>query len=288
MNIAPRLEMKTKDKDVRFPAVVEPKYDGEFNVYFNGKLINRHGRVRANTAITDTLLSIFGSDCVLYGELIKEGGQAGDIFKLNSDKDNPTCYMVFDVLHYQGEDLTKHPLMERKTLLSQIWDTLPDGAVWNTCTGDFNVDIVLGTKVHTHQELWREYQQATKSGYEGVVVKPLNSVLPVTSWVKLKTEFTSDLRVYKVCQDQERIEVEHDVYNEAGDYLFNVVTGVKCVDKYKKDIKVGDIVEVKYNQILGSGSLRHPVYVRKRDDKTRGDSITVRRGGDESEDEQSE
>ncbi|MDD5496765.1 MAG: hypothetical protein PHP46_06705, partial [Candidatus Omnitrophica bacterium] len=60
---------------------------------------------------------------------------------------------------------------------------------------------------------------------------------------------------------QERIEVL--VHNGAN----SKPVGVKVMNKVKATLKVGDIVEIEHQGILSQGGLRHPVFVRLREDK---------------------
>jgi len=274
MNIAPRLEMHNKDKDIRYPCYVEVKYDGEFCVYTKGKLINKYGRVRKDIPITRRLHELFGNS-ILYGELLGTDGQAGDIYKLNSDKANPSHYVVFDVVKTStGVDMMNTKYEDRREILSEIAERMQVQAEPNS-DGDCVV-IIGGILCTDGQQLWREYQTITRAGYEGVVCKPANSILrrQPLSWVKIKTKATADLMVQLIDPNRERIEVTYDVFN-GSNFKSNHTLGVKCSNKQKAELKQGDIVEIEYQSVLEGGSLRHPVYKRKRDDKTIGDNITL-------------
>jgi len=272
MNIAPRLEMKTLDKDVRYPCFVEPKYDGEFCVFWRGKLINKYGRVRSNIPITDKLISIFGTNATLYGELLGTDGKAGDIYNLNSNKQNPSRYVVFDIAELDGKDVSLSYYDARKNLIfkkaqqANYTSEVTDDLVW----------IIGGIVVRNGQELWKEYQTLLRAGFEGVVTKPTNSILRFPlSWVKLKNKATADCKVTLIDEFKERIEVGYWVGSKP--HTTRTLTicdlGVKVSNKDKATLKTGDIVEIEYQQVLDSGKLRHPVFKRKRDDKAEADTI---------------
>jgi hypothetical protein len=78
----------------------------------------------------------------------------------------------------------------------------------------------------------------------------------------MKAKRTADLEVVSISDTQERIEVAVPVTPEKD--LF-VKCGVKVCDKKKKTLALGDIVEIEYQVQLPSGSLRHPVFIRKRE-----------------------
>jgi len=127
-----------------------------------------------------------------------------------------------------------------------------------------HVRIVDSSRVMTKDDVRLHYEHYVNAlHYEGIVVKSADSrlIMGVSPWVKLKKKETSDLEVISIDQTQERIEVlVHNGTASKG-------VGVKVMNKVKATLKVGDIVEIEHQGILSKGGLRHPVFIRRRDDK---------------------
>ncbi len=118
--------------------IFEPKIDGHRLIYsqFSGRtnLYTRH-RTECFKQYPELLESSFDKDIVLDGEVAVADPETGRVdFELvmkrflarKEDKINfmsqtlPVTYVVFDILHYDGQDTRKLPLQERKELLQAI------------------------------------------------------------------------------------------------------------------------------------------------------------------------
>ena len=82
--------------------------------------------------------------------------------------------------------------------------------------------------------------------------------------MKVKKKDTLDLEVVHIDPTLERIEV---YFRDTANQMKAVHVGVKCLNKDKHNLKIGDIVEISHMGVLSKGSLRHPVFLRKREDK---------------------
>ncbi|MBD7967748.1 ATP-dependent DNA ligase [Paenibacillus gallinarum] len=118
--------------------IFEPKIDGHRLIYSNQagktKLYTRH-RTECLRQYPELLENPFDKDIVLDGEIACVDPETGRVdFELimkrflarKEDKINlytrtlPVTYVVFDILHYDGQDTRKLPLHERKALLQEI------------------------------------------------------------------------------------------------------------------------------------------------------------------------
>lgn len=237
---------------IKYPCCAEVKYDGECDFLIVGKhrkseLINKYGLVRTDCPITQTLCSL-PPKTILIGELYYGDGTDGSLYKLIANKlSHELKYAVFDILSLGGEDLRDKPYEERRRLASSILLPLPHS------------HLVERHQVKSAKDLESVFQDVIDRGYEGIVIKNAGSPLPYgsNSWVKKKRFQTADCRVVLIDPTLDRIEVEVD----------DRVVGVKVVKKKKDSLAIGDIVEIRYQSRLLSGSLRHPVFVRKRENK---------------------
>jgi ATP-dependent DNA ligase len=240
---APQLpELRGKLETLRYPAYVEPKIDGEPNWFVNDKgtchLINKSGKIRLSCPITEELRHI---EHRLLGELCWGDGKAGSLYELlKHQTDDRLKFMVFDV------DLPRSYIQRHRWLQQHV----------NTTN---HVNVIQNYLAYTKVNVMYFYNYLVNNGYEGAVVKSHDSRLIVgpCPWIKIKKKETLDLKVVQISTTQERIEV----------LCGEKRVGAKCLDKYKKNLKVGDIVEIEHQGVLDGGGLRHPVFIRKRDDK---------------------
>ena len=157
----PNIKPYKKDTPISYPAGVEVKFDGEF-VYWNGEdaLVNK----RENPKYTISRLP----RREVYGELYSGNGKS--FYMLNKNK----------VVLFDTGDYGKRPYIQRRTDLEVI--------------SKLGVDITPMIICHTEKELKNRFKAIIKQGYEGVVVKPLNS-LDDSTWVKIKGEYSAKLLV---------------------------------------------------------------------------------------------
>lgn len=237
---------------MRYPVYVEEKYDGitnwlivpsihdpEIDGIEGPYLINGNGKITFDLPITREI-EMSSNPYRLLGELHYRDGRAGDFYKLKGADEDDLKFTAFDV------DLSLAYSDRRKWLVENIKATR-------------HIHLALAVMALNKEQVLEVYNSCVKMGMEGVVVKSFDSRLIMGScpWVKIKKTETLDLKVVSISPNQERIEVLHG----------NIRVGVKCVNKYKRDLKVGDIVEIEHKGVLEGGSLRHPVFKRLREDK---------------------
>lgn len=99
---------------------------------------------------------------------------------------NPVKLVVFDILMYDGENLTNKPLRERKKYLDLVFNKLKD---------IISIELVPNSHGLTTKEF---YNQIVSVGGEGLVVKDLDSTYDIKGkrageWVKIKRSVTGSL-----------------------------------------------------------------------------------------------
>jgi ATP-dependent DNA ligase len=246
---------------MNYPAFVECKMDGEYTVIFYKRgvkcfTVNKYGKVREDyPALLELYVALEHSEadsCTMLAELYFKDGKLGRLYDLNSNKESDTLKLhVFDVAGINGQHVGKLPLVERKELLFEL-------------IGSLQCKTQMAYSKNDVENMFQE--TAFKFGYEGIVVKSLASTLTMgpCDWVKMKYKDRSDYEVRVVDPVLERIEV--NVPHITGGMTNGTVNvGCKAPNRYKKHIKVGDMVTIEHQGVLDSGSLRHPVLIPRKE-----------------------
>ena len=258
-------ELRGRLSQIRYPAYVEAKIDGEMNWYVPMApdmflpgtedapyLINKSGKMRMDFPVVDELPQIGPK---LLGELYWDAGKAGDLYEfLKHQTDDELKYCVFDV-NMPG------PYTHRREWLKKNIKTTP------------HVTVASAIEVYSKRDAVWNYHNLINEGYEGVVVKNADSrfTMGPCGWVKLKKKDTTNYIVNAIDPDRERIEIlvptvdgdnRKSIFSHGLGGWF-VPVGVKVSDKDKADLKVGDIVTIEHQGVLSNGGLRHPIFKGK-------------------------
>ncbi|KAF0220188.1 MAG: DNA ligase [Geobacteraceae bacterium] len=133
--------------------------------------------------ITDALRK-FRFEAVLDGEIVVVDDRGHPDFQLlqnyRKSGSGHLLYYVFDLLYFQGHDLTGLPLLRRKELLKRILPSVP--------------------KIRFSDHVWKEgvlfFNVAKEKGLEGIVAKHSQSTYQVgrrsRQWLKVKTRLTQE------------------------------------------------------------------------------------------------
>ncbi len=130
-------------------------------------------------------LKATGINAILDGEVIvaDESGMAnfGKLQNWRSEADGSLLYYVFDILWYEGKDLTKLPLTRRRAILKKM---LPVGS-----------NILLSSDFKTSGTEF--FAAAAKLGLEGIMAKKADSeYIPgarSSDWLKIKTQLRHEV-----------------------------------------------------------------------------------------------
>jgi len=228
-------------------------------------------------------------ELVLDGEVVvlNEDGYAS-FQKLQHYEENtqyPICYYVFDVLRINGMDTTQLPLTERKKLLKKA---LPKSKIIRYS------DHIAGDGIAF-------FEAARKNNLEGIMAKKGDSTYDTGTrtgnWLKIKHHHSDEVvivgfteptgsRPYFGALVLARPSEEGWIYaghtgTGFNDAMLKEVYGKlkKIVTKtspFAKKIKTNTpvtwvkpeyIAEIKFTEITDEGSMRHPVFLRLRNDK---------------------
>lgn len=270
--------------------VLEPKLDGwRFLMHNTGRgVISVAGRNASDYSgqlpyIESEVAKCLPPDTCLDGELI--GSEWGDVQSVMSSggvhiptrKNGGLHYVVFDVLRCDGQDTRSLPWAERRAILEAANF---DGYVART-------DVYPATP--------RALQVAIATGFEGVVCKMRDSVYTngrSSAWVKIKAEWTCEAQVVgwevgtgsnsnrlgafivELLDENDMPKIGPDgkpVRTKVGGGMTDTVRNEflgRLVSRAMPTKWNGAVIEVKHNGELASGKVRHPTFVRRRDDKT--------------------
>ncbi len=276
--------------------IYEPKLDGIRATYVwdDGafKVFNRSCRdVSARYpefAFTDALDAengVLDGEIVLYDEtgnpdftaLMQRHLGTGRIGRL----DRAIRFGVFDILRKDGEDLTGRPLLERKSILSDMITNHP------------HLELVIHTR--ESRKLWQFVRQRS---LEGVIAKRDDAKYEVgqrsRNWIKIKAFDTLDAIIVGFTSDKRAVSsLALAVYDEGSlRFIGKVGTGLSmndvkmlrglleaaavdeppfpAPDGYRdiQWVEPKHVAEVRYLEFGKQGMLRNPSFLRLRTDKT--------------------
>jgi bifunctional non-homologous end joining protein LigD len=153
--------------------------DGDVTLYSR----NRISLNRKFPPILDTLRK-FGFAAVLDGEIVVVDDRGYPDFQLLQDYQKTgsghLLYQVFDLLYFEGHDLTDLPLTGRKELLKKILPSTPN----------------IKFSDHVGKEGVLFFRVVKEKGLEGIIAKHSRSVyrmgLRSRQWLKVKTNLTQE------------------------------------------------------------------------------------------------
>ena len=290
--------------------VFEVKYDGYRLVGEAGdgeaKLISRNGndltrvfpevarvlaRLPYRAAVLDGEVVVNDAGGIPSFELIQKRGRLqreGDIARAAVAL--PATYYAFDLLAFEGYDLRGLPLLGRKELLREILP--PTGPIRYS-------DHIPGQG----EEMFR---QVVGHGLEGVVGKRADSVYVggrSRSWLKVRVAHTTDFAIHGFTEPdggRTGFGALHLALREDDGFVYAGRVGTGFSARLLKDLgeqlrslpeasppagaeAAGSgrhrwvspelVAEVRYREVTGAGVLRHPSFLRLRDDKPPGECL---------------
>lgn len=293
MKIEPMLaKLESQDVDLTGTWISEPKFDGERLLAESkdkkiGLWTRRHVQVsRKFPEVVDALLKVDGDDWILDGELTVPGGFRRLLKRNVEDKTKikilsqkiPATYHVFDILRWEGRDLTPQPLKDRKKLLL------------NHINPSEQIKIIPFRLV-TSSEVKKHFQEYVDEGYEGAVLKNALSTYEsgkrTGQWIKIKREETVDVNIIGATRSTGSIPFGALLMEKNGKYFGKVGTGYSSAEQKSimeileknqgsiniplpKEVESEVLItsrplpaEIKVNEIF-QGSPRAPVWVRFR------------------------
>jgi ATP-dependent DNA ligase len=252
---------------------LEGKFDGwRTLVSINGDVGLYGGRNGATYTgkvpyIEESLRAALPPDTLVDGELISASGTAGGVQTIMAagGAHKPNAFspaltlVVFDVILLNGADVKALPYSNRRSLLEMIqWPTHTYLSPVGECSE-------------------ANHQRMLELGLEGSVLKRRTSpYMPGArsrDWLKMKFVDSEDCEIIGFEQG-EGASNQHQL----GAFVVKLPTGVETTIKIptKRDVEAvtadpdafrGRIVEVAHNGVMASGKLRHPRFLRWREDR---------------------
>ncbi len=237
------------------PSIVEPKYDGIRVFLFKSgeKLVlsSKHGGIYTPKS-TPQVFSRVPEFLHAPDRMILDGEYVA--------KEEKGLFL-FDVLQVDDRDVRTKALTERKKILREI-------------LRGTELEVPY-TVARTTEKIVELKDASIKDGREGVMVKnPQSSYGEPNSWLKLKRFDTVDVFVTDLVETKELRSTgiprswSVAVYDDGGQVvrLGNVGSTIERVDPRK--VKVGSVVEVRFQEVTKDRKLRAPFILRIRHDKT--------------------
>lgn len=253
------------------------------------KLYSRAGNLFTKYAQLIDELNSFGMDAIFDGEIVafdKKGRSSFQILQNFERRPVDLYYYVFDILYYDGYDLTHVPLIERKHFLENV---LPKSRI-------------VKYSEHCLDAGDQMYEEALKKGLEGIMAKKCDSYYELG-------ERTEDWQKIKIMKTQEGIIVGFTDPKGSRKHLGTLIlaanvggklkfigssgggfTKIKLKELYDllKPIEIKDppigtenvprrnpvhwvepkyVCECTYSEWTNDGTMRHPVFRGLRPDK---------------------
>ena len=287
------------NKSKTFPVAVEPKIDGvrvltfvnldtnevrflsrsgrEFNTFDHLKphaihiieLVRMHYMMNENTNYADLFMTaVIDAEVVTstfndtVSQVRKKDVQAAD-----------ARLCVFDILpgitfvndSKKGCKIAGK-YIERRELIETVSGFLPKEAP---------VMILESRIVNSEEAVYALYEFYQEQGLEGAIVKDLDALYQRRrshSWGKIKAEETVDLRVIDTFKGTGKYAGKiGGVIVEYSGVRVRVGSGLDdALRECDPEMFIGRLIEIEYHEVTPDGSLRHPRFVRFRDDKDTG------------------
>jgi len=286
--------------------VFEPKYDGSrylLHLYYKGHHLTSRRKSVKTKQYMDRIdnvphfkkLKIEGGTwnttlhgTVLDGEVVSrslaldgEGG-VGGILNSKPEKAIETQkefgklrYMIFGIKRFCGKDVSNEPLRKRRKLIKRVLESLYE---FNSYKIRKYIRLTPQAKADTWKQSVRLYKKALRNGLEGVMIKDMEQIdgKGVYKWKVYRdtcvivTGFVPGTNKYKELIGSLKVSVidKKNQLKEIGEC--SGMTDKQRREWTKKWKKFnGTIIEVRAQRLGAKGRLRHPRFIRIRDDYPR-------------------
>ena len=266
---------KVKPKQGK-PYIIEPKYDGLRAIaVIKGQsvtVLSRNGlEFTSVDHLKEPLLKLAkGKDLFYDGELINGNfNSSSSAVRRKNQTNSDTQFYLFDRLEADEWGSTTREQGHRSMLLARDFESYK---------GD-ELQLVPSYRA-TPEEFMRYYNLFLDKGHEGAMVKdPMGHYRfkKHKDWIKIKPVNDVDLTVESLVQGEGKYVgmLGAAIVKYRGKRV-NVGTGFSDEEReqFWKDPSLikGRIIEIQYHEETPDGSLRHPRFVRVREDKTQPDN----------------
>jgi DNA ligase-1 len=258
-------------ESIPLSTVVEPKYDGVRCLLFlnpgdRSFALSRNGKPLNNVShLINELLTVVDHPCVVDGECFTEDWSKS-ISAVRSDENGDTSARLcaFDLL----------PLSEfNKQACTQVL-SVRQGLLSILLAGLRYSKFTPGIPVTTPEDVRRASSYWVDKGFEGGVIKDLNSLYSYTrdlTWQKIKPFISLDLPIVGFEEGQGRNEGRLGAFvvesNGVKSRVGSMPDSVRDQVWAAPDLYMGRIIECKCQNITPDGALRFPTFLRFRVDK---------------------
>ncbi len=263
---------------IHYPAFIQPKLDGFRCIYRAGEFWTRAGNLVANKNVKEHLHSVLKvDDWVLDGELYAHGIGFNKLSSILTKEDAPVPgslrYVVYDCIAAKDWDYE----ICKKEYQYRLQDLR---MVVNGTIADYKKVIDIANDLaNNSRDAVEKYKEYLKKGYEGAMIK---SITGLYRWKRTTIKSGEMLKIKSFKSIDVIIKGIYDGEGEftgmAGgvDFDFNNTTvsvgsGFDVATRKAMAAKptdfIGKTIEVKYFEETEDGSLRHPSFIRFREDK---------------------
>jgi len=271
-----KVRVETKFDGVRCFAVLRPNEPARFfsrtGKEFSGfeHLADQLGAMILRSVTLKAVWERFG--IILDGELMAADGKfnsiTGDVHATKREKSGLANFFLFEILPFDvlSKGIDPTPYEKRRLRLEGFYKLRLES--------EANIVLAPSYAADTDADIRKLFEEELERGGEGVIVKPLDHPYECKrsfGWLKVKDENSVDLMVTGV------FEGEGKYVGKLGGLIcdhngIEIRVGGGFTDKQREELFNLDLVrnrliEVEYHEETQDGSLRHPRFVRFRDDK---------------------
>lgn len=261
----------------KWPVYVEPKLDGMrciAKVTKGGvEFVSRNGKaITSIPHLEKEVRAMLDQNFKSYDTLFVDGElTSGDNFNISISALRKKDAIAKEAIFHIFDILTEEEFTGSSTATQS--DRVLD---LKGISEDFDsLQVVAYDMAYDDQQVWAMYHLQREKGMEGIIVKDPNGIYePKRSyaWMKIKDQNDADLRVVGVFEGQGKYvgQLGGLIVDHKGVEV-RVGSGLSDADReelwHRQDELIGQIAEVQYHEVTPDGSLRHPRFVRFRDDK---------------------